>query len=211
MKELIVPDAFQLKKMPKQDRSRKQVELICQSALQLVNEQGFRQLTTNAIAARAGVDIASLYQYFPNKEAILYFISDRWLAEIRAVYTQYDQDEGKLNLTWQAFFGGIVDSWSVPNDDLKLNAFQQLWRNHPEFQALETYQRGFHGDFFVRHLKRFNASGTPKQWREVANFLFFIEDSINEVLAMNKTAYGEYMLSLFKETFLFHLSKFLNK
>ena len=56
---------------PLQDRSRQTVEAIRQSAIQILERDGVRGLTTHAIAERAGVGIASLYRYFPNREAII--------------------------------------------------------------------------------------------------------------------------------------------
>lgn len=45
--------------------------MILQASLDLLSRQGLEGFTTNAVAKRAGVSIGSLYQYFPNKDAIL--------------------------------------------------------------------------------------------------------------------------------------------
>lgn len=58
-------------RLPRQDRSRFLVEVIRTAALQILREEGSDALTTNRIAEVAGVAVASVYQYFPNKEAIL--------------------------------------------------------------------------------------------------------------------------------------------
>lgn len=47
------------------------MDAIVQATAYILKKQGYAGLTTNAIARKAGVNIASLYQYFPNKEAIL--------------------------------------------------------------------------------------------------------------------------------------------
>lgn len=59
------------RKIPAQARSRATVDAIVQAATYILTEQGWDGLTTNAIAARAGVNISSLYQFFPNKEAVI--------------------------------------------------------------------------------------------------------------------------------------------
>jgi len=61
----------QPRKKPKQERARQAVEAIEQACLKILETEGPRRLTTNRIAEVAGVNIASLYQYFPNKDAIL--------------------------------------------------------------------------------------------------------------------------------------------
>lgn len=60
-----------LRKSPTQERSRATVDAIMQSATYILNEAGWSGLNTNAIAERAGVNISSLYQYFPNKQAVI--------------------------------------------------------------------------------------------------------------------------------------------
>lgn len=65
---------FAPRKLPKQQRARKSVDFIKQATLQLARERGVSGFTTDDVAARAGVNIASIYQYFPNREAILFAI-----------------------------------------------------------------------------------------------------------------------------------------
>lgn len=59
------------RKMPSQERSRATVDAIMQASTYILNEVGWDGLNTNAIAERAGVNIASLYQFFPNKQAVI--------------------------------------------------------------------------------------------------------------------------------------------
>ena len=59
------------RKSPRQERSRATVEALLEATTDILNREGYAKLTTNRIADRAGVNIASLYQYFPGKEAIV--------------------------------------------------------------------------------------------------------------------------------------------
>jgi len=59
------------RKITVQARSRATVDAIIQAATYILTEIGWAGLTTNAIAERAGVNIGSLYQFFPNKEAVI--------------------------------------------------------------------------------------------------------------------------------------------
>lgn len=58
-------------KQPQQPRALRTVERIIEATRALVIERGVEAITTNRVAERAAVNIASLYQYFPNKEALL--------------------------------------------------------------------------------------------------------------------------------------------
>lgn len=69
------------RKLPQQARSEATVEAILQAAAQVFERHGYATGTTNRIAARAGVSIGSLYQYFPSKDAILLALARRHLAE----------------------------------------------------------------------------------------------------------------------------------
>lgn len=59
------------RKLPKQSRSLLLVKAIQEACLQILEKEGPDKLTTQRIADVAGINIASLYQYFPNKEAVL--------------------------------------------------------------------------------------------------------------------------------------------
>ena len=59
------------KKQPAQARARATVQAIIQAAAQILTQEGYAGLTTNAVAERAGVSIGSVYEYFPGKEAIV--------------------------------------------------------------------------------------------------------------------------------------------
>ncbi|MGN6104871.1 MAG: TetR/AcrR family transcriptional regulator [Kofleriaceae bacterium] len=54
------------------------------AAERVLERDGVRGLTTNRIAEVAGVSIGSIYQYFPNKEAIVAALIDRYAGAIRA-------------------------------------------------------------------------------------------------------------------------------
>jgi len=72
------------RKSPRQDRSRATVEAILEAATDILIRHGAGRLTTNRIAERAGVNIASLYQYFPGKHAIIAELRRRHGAKERA-------------------------------------------------------------------------------------------------------------------------------
>ncbi len=59
------------RKRPRQDRSKATVDTILAATARVLVKHGFDGLTTNAVATAAGVSIGSLYQYFPNKEALV--------------------------------------------------------------------------------------------------------------------------------------------
>jgi len=72
----------------KQSRSKATVDAILEAAARILAEDGWAGVNTNAIAARAGVSIGSVYEYFPNKHAILDAIIDRHLSAGEAMLAE---------------------------------------------------------------------------------------------------------------------------
>ena len=64
--------AFEPRKTPVQARSTVTVEAISEATVQVLLSQGADRLTTTRIAHRAGVSVGTLYQYFPNKQSVLF-------------------------------------------------------------------------------------------------------------------------------------------
>lgn len=70
------------RKIPRQARSLATVEVILDATALLLVDEGYAQITTNRVADRAGVSIGSLYQYFPNREALVSTLTSRTQARI---------------------------------------------------------------------------------------------------------------------------------
>ena len=68
------------RRRPRQSRSRATYDSILEGAVQVLERDGPDGLTTNRVAKRAGVSIGTLYQYFPDKAAILLAAAQREVA-----------------------------------------------------------------------------------------------------------------------------------
>lgn len=64
-------NTLKARKMPGQARSQETVSVVLEAGARILESDGLRGFNTNAIAAKAGVSVGSLYQYFPNKDAIM--------------------------------------------------------------------------------------------------------------------------------------------
>lgn len=71
------------KKAPRQNRSKMTVDSILQAATYILTKYDWSDFNTNKIAEKAGVNIASVYQYFPNKESILAELHRRHLNKMK--------------------------------------------------------------------------------------------------------------------------------
>jgi AcrR family transcriptional regulator len=77
--------ALSPRKRPKQERSQATVEAILTATARILTESGYDQFNTNRVAELAGVSIGSLYQYFPNKEALIVALAEQHAFEMVAL------------------------------------------------------------------------------------------------------------------------------
>jgi AcrR family transcriptional regulator len=70
------------RKSPVQARSSASVEAICEATIQVLLSLGKERLTTTKVAARAGVSVGTLYQYFPNKSSLLQAVLRKHMEEV---------------------------------------------------------------------------------------------------------------------------------
>jgi len=101
------------RKSPRQGRSRATVDAILTAAAQVFATHGYAAGTTNRIAARAGVSIGSLYEYFPNKDALLVALLEAHIEEgeglVREAATHLIAKNQELAETIQALVAVMVE------------------------------------------------------------------------------------------------------
>jgi AcrR family transcriptional regulator len=77
-----VKPTLSARKMPVQARSTMTVEAIFTATIQVLLDVGFENLTTTKVALRAGASVGTLYQYFPNKSALLAAVLEQYLSTV---------------------------------------------------------------------------------------------------------------------------------
>ncbi len=107
------------RKLPRQRRSRETVGVILEAAAQIFERSGYHAATTNRIAERAGVSVGSLYEYFPNKQALFVALVHRHLEEGRqllGVLTTLANDRAALPplaIMTRAFIDSVLSAHAV--------------------------------------------------------------------------------------------------
>lgn len=111
------------RRIPTQRRSRERLERILEAAAHVFADVGYDAATTEAIAARAGTSIGSVYQFFPNKQALFDAIASRYLEQTKELFDQMLTPEA-LDVPWDALI------------DRMLDAFAELHRTSAGFRAV---------------------------------------------------------------------------
>lgn len=80
--------ALDARKLPRQARSQATVDAIFDATIQVLLAEGLQRLTTIRVAERAGVSVGTLYQYFPQKQALLFAVLQRHLERVLKTLTE---------------------------------------------------------------------------------------------------------------------------
>lgn len=97
-----------LSRLPQQPRARATVERILKAATDILVEEDYSALNTNAVARRAGVNVATLYTYFPDKLAIMTELAVR--LEARRSQWVIARSSGVRDSDWRAWITEVIDT-----------------------------------------------------------------------------------------------------
>ncbi|HHO51383.1 MAG TPA: TetR/AcrR family transcriptional regulator [Deltaproteobacteria bacterium] len=103
------------RRTPIQERARATVEVLLEATAQILVELGYARLSTNRVARRAGVSVGTLYQYFPNKDALVEALAHRvseGQAEVIITQLQQTHDQS-LEVAIRGLIQGIIASKRV--------------------------------------------------------------------------------------------------
>lgn len=127
---------IQLRKKPQQERSIQRLDAILAAAAELIARGGIKDLKMTEIAAAAGVPIGSLYQFFPEKAAIVRALHDRHTARVEAGTARVFSELTSLTQA-DAMLSGAIDSFFVfyRNDPTYLPVWLAAISD-PDLQAL---------------------------------------------------------------------------
>lgn len=84
--------SVQSRELPKQQRSRETVEVILKAAARLLVEDGYDKASTNRVAREAGVNIGTIYRYFPNKEALFATLFEQHVEQVASAVDTKSRD-----------------------------------------------------------------------------------------------------------------------
>ncbi|HSL73093.1 MAG TPA: TetR/AcrR family transcriptional regulator [Ilumatobacteraceae bacterium] len=170
------------RKRPRQTRSTETVDRILAAAARIFDERGYRATTTNHVAAEAGVSIGSLYQYFPNKDALLVALAEQHIADAAERFgghlTRLREERPGLGATVRS----LVELTVALNDTSRLHAV--LFSDCPRTPALTDRLDQF-TDMLVSevswHLDR-TGSGGPDPHLRARLVVAAVDAAVHEVV-----------------------------
>lgn len=173
----MIPQDLKMRREPRQQRTLEIIGKIEQTTLALLKEGGITLLNTNAIAERSGIDIKSLYRFFPNKEAIVYRLAQQWLEEIRnrekAIYAS------EL---------GLIETWNALDDMIDLiepqfSGYGALWQAMdliPALHELEQAHEAIQLGNMALLLRKHGCQWPEQALAELARYLYRTWDVVKQ-------------------------------
>lgn len=98
------------RKQPRQQRAKVTVDAILDATAQVLTSLGYDRASTNRIAARAGVSVGTLYQYFPSKEALVAALAQRHCGQMNDMLARYMDElaDAPIEVTVRAFVRAML-------------------------------------------------------------------------------------------------------
>jgi AcrR family transcriptional regulator len=120
--QAVVDVGARMRREPRQQRSRTRVRHILEAADAILSAEGFEALTVRRIAEAAAVPVGSIYQFFPDKAAVVDALAGTYIGEFDAAIERLVADSEATR--WADPVGTLID------------AFAGLYRANPGYVAL---------------------------------------------------------------------------
>jgi AcrR family transcriptional regulator len=156
-----------VRRKPRQGRAHQTVEAVLKAVPQILKRQGSTAVTTNRIAKVAGVSVGSVYQYFPDKQAIYLELHEQHVKQCTRVLERLVIEQAPLEVFLGALMESLIDAHA---DDREL--CELLRRDVPD-----RADRPRHFDDGLRHALRLALSSqasAPPHDRELERTLFVV-------------------------------------
>jgi AcrR family transcriptional regulator len=173
------------RKQPRQERSRQMREDILTASIRVLRREGALRFTTPRVAAAAGISVGSLYQYFPNKHALIFALHQRtveraWIDVQRILDDRRAAARHQIRRIARLFF--FAESEEVAEMGRALQDAEIFFADQPEHRAIDDLvQRRF-----TRFVRQALPSASAAQADFAANLLVTVLESVGRAVAARR-------------------------
>lgn len=195
----IETDTGVMRRAPSQKRSRERVERMLAAASALIAEKGSDALKMGEVADKAQVSIGSLYQYFPDKAAIIRTLAQRYNAKgrecIEAELAPVTDAAG-----FRRAFGDLIDIYY--NLFLTEPVMRDIWSGtqaDKELREVELADGRANGELLASVLRRLRPKADPDQLDRLAFLVMSLGDATMRLAISVSEAEGRALVERFKQ------------
>jgi AcrR family transcriptional regulator len=175
--EVTPPVELQPRRNPLQERAKETVAKILDATVELLDDEGHGRLTTDRVAERSGVNIATLYDYFPNKLALLHALSQRFVDQLQeqldAIYRQ------RAETDWRDTVDQLVDTAFEFNRTVKgALAVSRATQSNDTLRQIDYERDSRHSEFLATVLAEMGMKGSLRELQTRALVLLQVETAV---------------------------------
>jgi AcrR family transcriptional regulator len=156
------PASLRRRRSPLQDRAKQTVEKILDATAELLDEEGAENFTTERVAERTGVNISTLYHYFPNKLALLHALAlhfaEQQQERIDAIYSC------RAEIGWRETVDRLVDAAFEFNRAVKgALAVSRAMQSHLTLRQIDYNRDARQSEFVATVLAELGIKGASRE------------------------------------------------
>lgn len=187
------------RKLPSQQRARENVERILNAAASLLEQKGYDHLTTISIAKEAGASVGSVYQYFPNKHAIMFALFEQWL-ELDNEILEAVENERHYDSVVDEFLAlteKLVDAYKQQDGQL---AIVKLSQNIPElFEVQEKHDKKY-ARRLTKIIDRYDLKASAEKKLALAGYYTILVDAVSLSIAAETPKRARYKMEFLRNS-----------
>ena len=169
------PIELQLRRSPLQDRAKQTVEKILDATAELLDDEGHENLTTERVAERSGVNIATLYHYFPNKLALLFALGQQFAEQqqerLESIFRRYREFAGELE--WRDVVDAANDAILEFHRTVKgATAVSRAMQSYASLREIDRQQDLRQSEVVVSLLSELGIKGSFSELQTMALVIF---------------------------------------
>ncbi|WP_321798972.1 TetR/AcrR family transcriptional regulator [Caballeronia sp. J97] len=186
------------RRQPAQQRSRERLDRILEIAQQLIAEKGSEHVKMSEIAGLAEISIGSLYQYFPDKRAIVRTLAELYAAESRrCVREAFDAVRDKAQLS--SAFASLVDQYhAIVLDKPVMRDISSALRSDKELMHIEIAESRACGALLAAAIRRVMPRADSKRVNALAFLIWQLGEETMRLAVAHKRGEGALLVDAYK-------------
>jgi len=163
-----------LRREPKQERSRDRIDEILKVAMTLIGRKGIDAVTMKEIAALSGGPIASVYQYFPNKSAIIATLYERYSEEVRGLIANCVMSINTVEDVFAAAAEIFEQYYQSGRENPAIQDLINAIQADKALQDMEIAETRFQADMFYQETYRFIPEAKQESFGRTVFLMFHL-------------------------------------
>jgi AcrR family transcriptional regulator len=187
------------RRQPTQQRSRERLERILEVAQELIAQKGSEHVKMSEIADLADISIGSLYQYFPDKRAIIRSLAETYAAESReCVRVALESVRNQKDL--RRAFSELVDVYyRIVMDKPVMRDISSALRSDKELMNIELAESKACGALLAAAIKRVKPNADAKRVGPLAFLIWQLGEETMRLAIAHKRAEGAMLVDAYKQ------------